>query len=191
MDISGRLDLPYASRKSGSGPPPLQNPAHARLLLTLRFKSIPNPDKQKRPAFKLTVSVSGRLDLNQRLQVPQTCTLNPCATARCCVFGRTSRKIAQQGSLVNKAFFQQGHRTIISFRRYPKYRLRLSFIVFQSDNRHSKASRLSYEGFPMPFSYPFTISTTLSQKGVGTPTLFPCVHMLPFMASISHFFPFL
>ena len=33
--------------------------------------------------------VSGRLDLNQRLQVPQTCTLNPCATARC------SNKIAQ------------------------------------------------------------------------------------------------
>ena len=120
-------------------PPPPGSPAsghlRCRTLRTLGFcwryvsNPVPNPDKQKRPAFKLTVSVSGRLDLNQRLQVPQTCTLNPCATARCCVLGRTSRKIAQQGSLVNKAFCPYSHLMSFLSEQHPIFPLLRLFSV--------------------------------------------------------------
>ncbi len=67
--------------------------------------------------------VSGRLDLNQRLQVPQTCTLNPCATARC------SNKIAQGAFYVKSiAKWQVFWTTIASFRVKPNFYL--GFNVF-------------------------------------------------------------
>ena len=99
--------IAFASRKSGKSR--LASDAMRLRPHTARFKSSCRTENENGAGDNRLHFVSGRLDLNQRLQVPQTCTLNPCATARCCVLGRTSRKIAQQGSLVNKAFCPYSH----------------------------------------------------------------------------------
>ena len=51
-------------------------------------------------------------------------------------------------------------------------------------------ARLSKDGVSFPSSMLWTISTTLSFIGVGTPALRPKAHTTPFMASTSVFLPF-
>ena len=90
--LRGRLDLPSgtgrldlllptgcpAKAAYAANPPP-----EALLDAPFQIQSL-CPDKYKKGQVKQPglFCISGRLDLNQRLQVPQTCTLNPCATAR-------------------------------------------------------------------------------------------------------------
>ena len=84
---------------------PPSGPAMLRThVSSYRMASNPNRlPKNTEGAALRPLRVSGRLDLNQRLQVPQTCTLNPCATARCYVLGRTLSTIAHSSCLVNKS----------------------------------------------------------------------------------------
>ena len=92
-DWTGRLDLPSGSLMSAFRAGPASD--NTQLSSYRRASNPLCPLKNKMGVgLNRLPFVSGRLDLNQRLQVPQTCTLNPCATARC------SNKIAQQSFYV-------------------------------------------------------------------------------------------